>query len=476
MNTNEPSTEQQEPSEPKDLSNSVYDPAYDLSGYQYPDLSLVSDEFKRTLVSSMPKRDGCSFPVLLGDHNNLQVEDLFNRPNLLIAGTTGSGKTQFLYNQIALWLYYKHPSQLNFIFCGSKSIDYNLFGKLEKHFLAAVDKGSGIVTPEHFRETATGLLCEIKQRIHLFTLAGVKTIKQYNALIFKKQLDYNQVHRFLPDIAVLIDDLYNFSYTEELDKLLILLTQQNSHTGIYILAATSQVNSTNISRQLRSNFVLRIAFRLISQSDSKKILDNIGAEKLTRPGELIYNFSGQPLKAQQPFVEYEELQNIIEGIASQRGYPDSYRLYNPNPEPEVDLDTLDPIIEDAARLIVMHQQGSTSLIQRKLKLGYNRAGKIIDQLEALGVVGPFEGSKAREVLIPDDYALEMFFNELHNPGSNDKTATNEPAAQEKATTEAIAVAGHNSAPVARPQAQRTSHALEPETSKPGLWDKVKKLF
>ena len=129
--------EQQEPSEPKDLSNSVYDLAYDLSGYQHPDLSLVSDEFKQSLVSSMPKRGGCSFPVLLGDHSNLQIEDLFNRPNLLIAGTTGSGKTQFLYNQIAFW-----------------------FGKLENHFLAAVDKGSGIVTPENFRETATGVLHE----------------------------------------------------------------------------------------------------------------------------------------------------------------------------------------------------------------------------------------------------------------------------------------------------------------------------
>lgn len=468
--------EEPEPPEPKDLSNSVYDPAYDLSGYQYPDLSLVSDEFKRTLVASMAKRDTCSFPVLLGDHSNLQIEDLFNRPNLLVAGTTGSGKTQFLYNQIAFWLYYRHPSQLNFIFCGSKSIDYNLFGKLEKHFLAAVDKGSGIVTPENFRETATGLLCEIQQRIHLFTLAGVKTIKQYNALIFKKQLDYNLGHRFLPDIAVLIDDLYNFSYTEELDNLLILLTQQNSHTGIYILAATSQVNSPNISRQLRSNFVLRIAFRLISQSDSKKILDNTGAEKLTRPGELIYNFSGQQLKAQQPFVEYEELQNMIEGIAAQKGYPDLYRLYNPNPEPEIDLDALDSMIDDAARIIVMHQQGSTSLIQRKLKLGYNRAGRMMDQLEAIGVVGPFEGSKAREVLIPDDYALEVFLNELHNPGISSKNTRNQPAVQEKTTPDPVVVDGHGQVLAAQLQSQRTSSVPASPRLKPGLWDKLKKLF
>ncbi|MDR6786048.1 DNA translocase FtsK [Pedobacter africanus] len=466
--------EPNEPSVQKDLSNSVYDPAFDLSGYQYPELALVSPEFKKTLVASMSRRDACSFPVLLGDSSDVQVEDLFNRPNMLIAGTTGSGKTQFIYNQIAFWLFYKHPSQLKFIFCGSKSIDYNLFGKLEKHFLAGVDKGRSIVTPENFRETATALIFEIQQRIHLFTLAGVKTIKQYNALIIKKQLDYNQGHHYLPDIAVLIDDLYNFSYSEELDSQLILLTQQNSHTGIYVLAATSQVNSPSISRQLRSNFVLRVAFRLISQSDSKKILDNIGAEKLVHPGAMIYNFSGQLLKAQQPFIEYKDLQNLAEGIAAQKGYPEGYLLYNPNPEPKIDLDALDPLIDDAARLIVMHQQGSTSLIQRKLKLGYNRAGRMIDQLEVIGVVGPFEGSKAREVLIPDDYALEMFLNELHNPGDQspvDKSSSIKPVTENPSRTESqetpcnaqLAIALLNQGP-------------QQPAEKAGFWGKLKKLF
>lgn len=455
----------QEHNEP-DKSNSVYNPEKDLSGYQYPDLSHVSEEFKTTLNSSAIKRSACGFPVLLRDRSNIQVEDLFNRPNLLIAGITGSGKTQFLYNQIALWLYHKHPAQLKFIFCGSKSIDYNLFGKLQKHFLAAIDKGSGIVTPENFRETANGLIFEIQQRIKLFTLAGVKTIKQYNALIIRKELDYNMGHRFLPDIAVMIDDLYNFSYTEELDSLLILITQQNSHTGIYLLAATSQVNSPNISRQLRSNFVLRVAFRLISQSDSKKILDSVGAEKLAEPGTLIYNFSGQLIKAKQPCIEYEELQNIVEGIALQKGYPDSYRLYNPNPEPEIDLEALDPLIEDAARIIVMHQQGSTSLIQRKLKLGYNRAGRMIDQLEAIGVVGPFEGSKAREVMIPDDYALEQFLVNLRNPefGYNRNRDQN-------LVPESIAN------PISESPVPGPSIVVQKAISaKSGFWNKLKKIF
>ena len=264
----------------------------------------------------------------------------------------------------------------------------------------------------------------------------------------------------------MIDDLYNFSYTEELDSLLILITQQNSHTGIYLLAATSQVNSPNISRQLRSNFVLRVAFRLISQSDSKKILDSVVAEKLAEPGTLIYNFSGQLIKAKQPCIEYEELQNIVEGIALQKGYPDSYRLYNPNPEPEIDLEALDPLIEDAARIIVMHQQGSTSLIQRKLKLGYNRAGRMIDQLEAIGVVGPFEGSKAREVMIPDDYALEQFLVNLRNPefGYNRNRDQN-------LVPESIAN------PISESPVPGPSIVVQKAISaKSGFWNKLKKIF
>ncbi|WP_316818696.1 DNA translocase FtsK [Pedobacter nyackensis] len=467
--------EQQGQAGQNDLSDASSNSIMDLSNYKYPELAQVSEKFRCTIANSISKRDECSFPLMLGDHPSIQVEDLFNRPNLLIAGTTGSGKTQFLYNQIAFWLFYKHPAQLKFIFCGSKTIDYNLFGKLERHFLAAIDKGSGIVSVENFRETAAGVIFEIDERIRLFTLAGVKTIKQYNALIIKKQLNYNQGHHFLPDIAMIIDDLYNFSCTEELDSLLILLTQKNSHTGVYVMAATSQVNSPNISRQLRSNFVLRLAFRLISQSDSKKILDSIGAEKLTEPGELIYNFSGQLIKAKQPYVEYEELQGLVEDIAAQKGYPDSYRLFNPNPEPEIDLDVLDPLIEDAARLIVMHQQGSTSLIQRKLKLGYNRAGRMIDQLEVLGIIGPFEGSKAREVLIPDNYALEQFFMDLFKPDFEKKTEKEQANITETFVDHSIVTSLDQH--LVKQQVLQTSVVVQSSMPmKQGFWQKFKNLF
>ena len=466
----------QEPGEAivEDLSNSVYVPELDLSDYQYPKLSLISEEFQSILKSFTLNCETYSFPVLLGNHNDLQILDLVNRPNMLIAGTTGSGKTQFIYNQIAFWLYSKHPAQLKFIFCGSKSIDYNLFAKLEKHFLAAIDKGTGIVSPERFPEAVSGLICEIQQRLHLFTLAGVKTLTQYNALIQKKQLDYRKGHYFMPDIAVIIDDLYNFSNTEELNSHLILVTQKNSYTGIYVLAATSQVNSPNISRQLRSNFILRVAFRLISQSDSKKVLDGIGAERIVDPGALLYNLNGQVIAAKQPYVEFEELKLIVEGISEQKAYPDSYRLFNPNREPEIDINNLDPLFEDAARLIVMHQQGSTSLIQRKMKLGYNRAGRVIDQLEAIGVVGPFEGSKAREVLIPDDFALEQFLDNMRESKFRyQKNIIESP----KTKQDSIKV------PVTSPEVLIEIPAKQKITSlpgsvadKPSFWDKMKKIF
>lgn len=395
-------------------------PEMDLPSYKYPDSSFFSDNFGKTLISSIIRRDACNFPILLGTQLDVHVEDMFDQPNLLVGGTTGSGKTQFLYNQIAFWLCYKHPSRLKFVFFGSKTVDYHMFSKLKYHFCCGTGVENEIVNPSDFCSTLKALICEVDRRIQMFTLASVKTIKEYNGLIEKQLLNPNSGHCFLPDIAVIIDDLYNFCYNEDSSDLLILLTQRNLYTGVYVLAATSQVNSSTISKQLRSNFIFRAAFRLLTQSDSKQILNDIGADKLDSPGELIFNFKGTLRKARQPIVEYQHLLKLVNFIGCQIGYSHPYQLYNPDARLNIDFSQLDSTVEDAARLVVMHQQGSTSLIQRKLKLGYNRAGRIIDQLEAIGVVGPFEGSKAREVLIEDDYALELLLNKFRDIQSQSK--------------------------------------------------------
>ncbi|KEQ28284.1 hypothetical protein N180_01225 [Pedobacter antarcticus 4BY] len=394
------------------ISDSVYNSVENLSDYEYPEVSLVSETFRAALINSINKRQNCQFPLVLGCDSEIRIEDIFNRPNVLIAGITGSGKTQFIYTQIAFWLFHKHPSQLKLILCGSKSIDYTSFNTLDRHFMAAPYTGTGIIHASEFHHTIISLINEVEERIRLFTLAGVKTINQYNSLFIEQKLDPKQRHHFLPDITVIIDDISTFIFSESNTALLIALTQMNIHTGIYIIAATSQINIPAFSTQLRSNFVLRVAFKLMSQRDSRKILDSPGAERLNDPGELIYDFSGQLIKTNVPLIEYSELQKLIVRIAEQKGYSESYKLYNPNPKAKIKLERLDSMIKEAARLIVIQQQGSTSLIQRKLKLGYNRAGRIIDQLEEIGVIGPFEGSHAREVNIPDLSALECFFENL----------------------------------------------------------------
>lgn len=213
-------------------------------------------------------------------------------------------------------------------------------------------------------------------------------------------------------MVLIIDDLYNFVYNEDLANKLIALLQKTSYTGIYVLAVTSQINASQLSRQLKSNFVYRIGMKLMSASDSKRILDEGGAEKLRDAGTLLFWEGGNLVRGIQPYISFAALRELISFIGNQKGYPSKYLLPNPNAVFDFDPDDRDPLFEDAARLIVMHQQGSTSLIQRKLKLGYNRCGRIIDQLEAAGIVGPFYGSKAREVFIPDEYALEQFLSNL----------------------------------------------------------------
>lgn len=287
-----------------------------------------------------------------------------------------------------------------------------------RHFLATLPaEQTPIAEGKQVLHTINGLVIECHQRLNLFQYAGVKTITDYNNLFVRRELNPEQGHRYLPNIVLIMDDMQTF-LDEETTKSLIALTQQNLYTGIYLIAATSQIMSRNITPQLRANFSIRLAMKLMSQNESRKILDHVGAEKLNPPGELLHEQGDRLVKDFQPLIDYNTIQSICNFIGLQRGYPSAYLLptyVDDLEEPiEFDLCDRDPLFEEAARLIVMHQQGSTSLIQRKLKLGYNQAGRIVDQLEAAGIVGPFEGSKAREVLYPDEYSLEQYLETLRN--------------------------------------------------------------
>ncbi|QMV67934.1 DNA translocase FtsK [Sphingobacterium paramultivorum] len=394
----------------------VYDEKLDLSGYQYPNLDLFPPQLHPLIEKINKQAAQYKLPLLLSDEENLTFQELYEHPNLLLAGTIASGKTQFIYNQLVMWLYKFHPAQLKLVICKSKPIDYTAFAKLEKHFIAAVPGDqSPIIDYNKALPTINALLIECEQRQELFQKAGVKSITDYNNKFVHRTLDPLLGHRYLPDIVIIMDDLQTF-LDDDTIRSLIVLTQKNLYTGIYLLAVTSQIMARNISPQLRANFSFRIGMKLMSQNESKKILDRIGAEKLTSSGQLVYERGEKLTKGHQPYFDYTYLSSICEYIGSQRGYPSPYLLpeyrFAENIPVLFDPKDKDQFFEEAARLIVMYQQGSRSLIQRKLKLGYNRSGRIIDQLEAAGIIGPFEGSKPREVLFPDEYALEQYLEKL----------------------------------------------------------------
>lgn len=396
----------------KETFPEYYNAELDLSNFKIPEAAAFSDDFTSIIDAVKTAEPAYELPIILNCGDEAKIKDLYHFPNLLLAGATGSGKTQFLYNQLALWLFTKHPAQLKLLICGTKDIDYSMFANLERHYLAGIKNEPEIIAINKFGNTLDSLQLELEERLSLFNLAGVKTIKDYNLLILDAKLHPKDGHRYLPNTVLLIDDLYNFVYNEDTISRLISILQKTSYTGIYILAVTSQINATQLSRQLKSNFVYRIGMKLMSQSDSKKILDEAGAEKLKEAGTLLFWEAGKLVRGMQPYISFSTLRELINFIGNQKGYPSKYHLPNPNALADFNPNGRDALFEDAARLIVMHQQGSTSLIQRKMKLGYNRAGLIIDQLEAAGIVGPFYGSKAREVLIPDEYALEQFLSNL----------------------------------------------------------------
>lgn len=415
----------------------TYDPNLDLSEYQFPSVGLLPESL-RPLFAEVPsnyRKHG--MPLMLDGRGSLVVQDLYHHPNVLLAGPIASGKTQFIHNQILTWLYTFLTAELKLVICRSKPVDYNSISKIERHFLSKLpSEQSPIAEGKQVSSTINSLLIEREQRLDLFRNAGVKTIEDYNDKFVHRALNPEQGHRYLPNVVLIMDDLQTF-LDEQATNYLISLTQKNLYTGIYLIAVTSLIMSRNITPQLRANFSIRLAMRLMSQNESRKILDRVGAEKLNPPGELLYERGTRLVKGIHPFIDYTTIQSVCDFIGSQRGYPSAWLLPLGFEEPAValadfDFADRDQSFEECARIIVLHQQGSTSLIQRKLKLSYNRAGRIMDQLEAAGIVGPFEGSKAREVLYPDEYSLEQYLGTLR--GDDIKTKPDAYKVENKVST------------------------------------------
>ncbi|MFC4873858.1 FtsK/SpoIIIE family DNA translocase [Negadavirga shengliensis] len=363
-------------------------------------------------------------PVALGKtiSNEVFVMDLSKMPHLLMAGATGQGKSVGLNMILASLVYKKHPSQLKLVLVDPKKVELTLFNKIERHFLAKLPNSEEAIITDTKKViyTLNSLCIEMDNRYDLLKDAGCRNLKEYNAKFVARKLNPEKGHQFLPYIVLVIDELADLMMTagKEIEGPIARLAQLARAIGIHLVVATQRPSVNVITGIIKANFPARLSFRVTSKIDSRTILDAGGAEQLIGMGDMLLSMGSDVIRLQCAFLDTPEVDAICDWIGEQRGYSDAYLLPEFVGEDgdggigDIDLADRDPLFDEAARLIVLHQQGSTSLIQRKLKLGYNRAGRIIDQLEAAGIVGPFEGSKAREVLIQDEASLEQLLSNL----------------------------------------------------------------
>jgi S-DNA-T family DNA segregation ATPase FtsK/SpoIIIE len=393
-------------------------------GIEVPNLHPEMVSMRSILATEKFQQTQMELPIALGKtiSNEVYIADLAKMPHLLVAGATGQGKSVGINAILVSLLYKKHPSQLKFVLVDPKKVELTLFNKIERHFLAKLPgEADAIITDTKKVITTLNSLCiEMDQRYDLLKDAQVRNLKEYNEKFIRRKLNPNNSHRFLPYIVLIVDEFADLMMTagKEVETPIARLAQLARAVGIHLVLATQRPSVNIITGTIKANFPARLAFRVLSKIDSRTILDSGGADQLIGRGDMLLSTGNDLIRLQCAFVDTPEVDRISEFIGNQRGYPEAYQLPEyvdeaaENAKMDFNASDRDSMFEEAAKLIVMHQQGSTSLIQRKLKLGYNRAGRIIDQLEAAGVVGPFEGSKAREVLLPDDYALEQFLNNL----------------------------------------------------------------
>ncbi|MGV3589635.1 MAG: DNA translocase FtsK 4TM domain-containing protein [Adhaeribacter sp.] len=378
--------------------------------------SIVSTE--KFLKSEM------DLPIAFGKTitNEVFITDLAKMPHLLMAGATGQGKSVGLNAILTSLIYKKHPSQLKFVLVDPKKVELSLFNKIERHFLAKLpDAEEAIITDtKKVINTLNSLCMEMDMRYDLLKDAGCRNLKEYNLKFIERRLNPKKGHRFMPFIVLVIDELADLMMTagKEVETPIARLAQLARAIGIHLVVATQRPSVNVITGIIKANFPCRISFKVTSKIDSRTILDTGGADQLIGQGDMLFSVGSDLIRLQCAFVDTPEVDRICDFIGDQQGYDDAYLLpefigdESGTEKTDFDPSTRDSLFEEAARIIVTHQQGSTSLLQRRLKLGYNRAGRLIDQLESAGVVGPFEGSKAREVLIPDEYSLEQLLNTM----------------------------------------------------------------
>jgi len=391
-------------------------------GIEVPNKNPSIVSMRSAITSTKFQKAEMQLPIAFGKtiSNETFVVDLAKMPHLLMAGATGQGKSVGLNAVLTSLLYKKHPAEVKFVLIDPKKVELTLFNKIERHFLAKLPDSEDAIITDNTKviNTLNSLCIEMDNRYELLKKAMVRNIKEYNEKFKSRKLNPNDGHLFLPYIVLVIDEFADLIMTagKEVETPIARLAQLARAIGIHLIVATQRPSVNVITGIIKANFPARIAFRVTSKIDSRTILDAQGADQLIGRGDMLYTQGNDVTRIQCAFVDTPEVAKITEYIGSQRAYPDAYLLpeYVGGDDSGTSLDNnvseRDAKFKEAAEVIVIAQQGSASLIQRKLKLGYNRAGRIIDQLEAAGIVGPFEGSKARQVYVADMVALEELFN------------------------------------------------------------------
>lgn len=425
---NAPSQNKPQPQQPQPLG--PYDPKLDLENYQYPPLDLLDDNVGADIVSIKSVLQSVEFqntsmelPCAIGkkEDGSLLMFDLAEAPHLMISGASGMGVSVCFNTMITSLLYIKHPAEMKFVMIDPKKIEFSPYSPLEKYFLAALLDKEVVVTD---MGEAYSTLCSVDKllnnRLELFKEAGVRDIKSYNRRFCERKIAPTNGHGFMPYILVVIDEYDEMIRLcgKGVEIFLDSISRMGRTTGIHLIISVQRPVANVISAGIKSNIPTRISFRVTSANDSRNILGISGAEKLQRSGEMIYTNGVEVHKSKCAYTDFQEVERINEFISNQQGYSEAYELpkldvfnyddYFNN----VDMQHLDPLFEDAARLIVREQSGSTSLVQRKFAIGYNRVGRLMDQLEKAGVVGAAMGSKPREVMIQDEWSLNNLLNSL----------------------------------------------------------------
>ena len=376
---------------------------------------LASKKFQETTME---------LPIALGKTitNEVYMVDLAKAPHMLIAGATGQGKSVGLNAIVTSLLYKKHPAELKFVIVDPKKVEFSVYAPIERHFLAKLPDGEDAIITDVTKvvQTLNSLCKEMDTRYDLLKKAGCRNVKEYNAKFIERRLNPEKGHHFMPYIVIIIDEFGDLIMTagKEVELPICRIAQLARAVGIHAIIATQRPTTNIITGTIKANFPARVAFRVAAMMDSRTILDRSGAQQLIGKGDMLYLQGNDPVRVQCAFVDTPEVERIAEYISKQQGYPTAFELPEVESEDgesgaaDVDMTRLDSMFREAAELVVAHQQGSTSLIQRKFSIGYNRAGRIIDQLEVAGIVGPAQGSKARDVLCVDLTDLEMRLSNL----------------------------------------------------------------